>query len=350
MGAVTKAEIVDQLAALPLFAGVPRSELEWMAERGEYRTYAADSVTARTGERMDELLAILSGRFGIYVERGGAKRKIMDAGPGDMGGSMPYSRFTTVAGDVIAEEDATALLIPRDRFPDLTRECPAVTTALVHHMIDRARGYQAARFNDDRLQSLGKLASGLAHELNNPASAAAREAQFLGAFIDDAERAARALAEAGLTQGQLAIVDEVRRACRQPPKARSALEAADREDDIAEWLSTHGVTNVPADGLASCDVSLDDLERVASAVPRPVLGVTIEWIASGIIAREAAKQLASATARIHDLVRAVKGFTFMDREALPDSVDVSRGLADTVAVLADKARSRSVHVVVETAP
>ena len=79
-------------------------------------------------------------------------------------------------------------------FPSLIDDCPDLTAALVHHMLDRSRDTRTAEMNDDRLQSIGRVASGLAHELNNPASAATRHAQSLAALLTEAENAARALA------------------------------------------------------------------------------------------------------------------------------------------------------------
>ena len=109
---------------------------------------------------------------------------------GNVLGAVPYSRASVAPAAVVAEEDARALVLGVARFPDMMRDCPSVIEALVHYMIDRARKFHGARLNDDRLQSLGRLASGLAHELNNPASAARRSAQSLTSALDAAESAA----------------------------------------------------------------------------------------------------------------------------------------------------------------
>jgi signal transduction histidine kinase len=216
-------------------------------------------------------------------------------------------------------------------------------------MIDRAREFRTVELQDERMQSLGRLASGLAHELNNPASAATRNAQWLGKLLDQAERAARALAAVRLTDAQLEAVDAVREVCTSPAGARSALEAADREDDIASWLARHGIDSLGAEALAACDVRLDNLEQLARTIPADGLDAAVRWVASGIAVRFVAHEIESATGRVHDLVDAVKGFTFMDRESVPDDVDIARGLTDTVAVLDNKSRAMSVDVRLETA-
>ena len=90
--------------------------------------------------------------------------------------------------------------------------------------------------------SLGKLAAGLAHELNNPASAIVRSAKGFTEHLAGAERASRALGAAGLSPEQLAAVDQVRTICLETPvtSVRSPLERADREDAIVAWLEDHG--------------------------------------------------------------------------------------------------------------
>jgi signal transduction histidine kinase len=343
-------EIVERLAALPLFAAVPRAELEWLAARGEVRDYSAGTTVRETGDPVDEMFVLLAGRTALYVPKEGGWRKIFEAGTGFVMGIVPYSRYQNAPGNVVVEDDLTALALHRTHLPDLVRECPELTTALVHQMLDRARDYRTAQLQDERMQSLGRLASGLAHELNNPASAATRGAQTLAALLVDAEQASRVLAAARLSDIQLEAVDAVRARCADVAPARSALEAADREDDIADWLARHAIDPVAAETLAACDVSLATLDRLADVLPDDSLATAIRWIASGTAARTVARQIESATGRIHDLVGAVKGFTFMDREGIPEEVDVAKGLADTIAMLGNKSSAKAVALRLETAP
>jgi signal transduction histidine kinase len=340
---------VDRLASLPFLAKVPRNELEWATSRGEVRTFAAGTCVRERGSTIDEMFVLLEGSVALHVPRGGGWRKVVEVGAGFVVGAIPYSRIQTAPGDLLVEQDATVFALCRDQFPDLIRDCPELTSALVHHMVDRAREFRTAELQDERMESLGRLASGLAHELNNPASAAARNARSLATLLDEAELASRALASARLTDAQLEAVDSLRKLCTAPEQVRSALEAADREDDIADWLARHGIGLVGAEALAACKVSLEDLEQLARTIPATGLDAAVRWVACGIAAREVAHEIESATGRVHELVAAVKGFTFMDREGVPDDVDIARGLADTVAVLENKSRDRSVEVLLETA-
>ena len=344
-------DVLDALASLPLFEHVPPAELEWLCTRGEVRRFAQGAIAMENGAPQTVMWIVLDGRFTLYIPRGGGWRKFYDAGRGFVAGTMPYSRVRTAAGRVVAEEDATVVELSQSHFSDLVHDCPELTTALVHTMIDRARDYRAAQIHDERMQSLGRLAAGLAHELNNPASGASSHARSLVPLLDDLQVASKALARAHLTDEQLERIDALRNMCFDagPSPSRSALEAADREEEFSDWLRHRGIDPESASSLASAKVSLAALDDLAAVLPAESLRVAIRWVASDAAVRQVAAQITAATARIHHLVGAVKGFTFMDREGVPDNVDIARGLADTVAMLENKSRAKSVRVRVETA-
>jgi signal transduction histidine kinase len=343
------AETVDRLGSLPTFASVPRDELEWLASRGVVHAYDAGAIVRGPGAAVEEMTVLLNGRIALHIPQGGGWRKVFAVESGYVLGLIPYSRYQKAPGNLVVEDRATTLDLHRQHFPGLVRECPELMAALVHHMLDRARDFHGVRLHDERMQALGRLASGLAHELNNPAAAATRDAGSLLELLDEAERAARVLAAARLSDAQLAAIDTIRDGCQGPVQMRSPIEVADREDDFAEWLALHDLDPMAAESLATSPLSLAALESLASAIPAEALGAAIRWVASGRAARDAARNIQAATHRIHDLVGAAKGFTFMDREAVPEDVDVARGLVDTLAVLEAKARAQAVEVRLDTA-
>src|SRR5207248_9225930 len=105
--------------------------------------------------------------------------------------------------------------IGREHFADLIRECPVVTTMLVHVMLDRARQFTSSDLHDEKMLSLGKLAAGLAHELNNPASAVTRGATLLEDAVAEGFDASRTLGAAHLTPAQMAALDRFRATCTE---------------------------------------------------------------------------------------------------------------------------------------
>ena len=251
---------------------------------------------------------MLSGHLAIHVDRGAGSRKIVGWREGDVCGLMPYSRGGAPPGDTVAEEPTDVLAIHRDVIPEMTRECPRVTAILVHAMLDRARHFTSSDLHDEKLLSLGKLAAGLAHELNNPASAAARSAKLLPASFAESEEAARALASARLSDAQLAEVDRVRGLCESgtPPALRSPIERADREEALGAWFDAHGFD---ADyGAAFAETSVDPaaLDALAAAIGEDALGAALRSIASGRLMRLLTADIDASVSRIYELVAAVK--------------------------------------------
>ncbi len=200
--------------------------------------------------------------------------------------------------------------------------------------------------------SLGRLSAGLAHELNNPASAIERSAALLGSRLEDLERAGRALGVANLTDAQFDAIDAVRNACAAAPEqgVRSPIEHAEREEAIADWLADRGLDTAAAEALAETAVKIDALDRLAGSVDGPALHAALRWAAAGCSVRRLASEIQDAATRIAGLVLAVKGFTHMDQSNAAGPVDLARGLANTVAVLKSKARGKSVAVSVRVEP
>ena len=342
-------DLVDRLAEHKTLGAAPREELAWLAAHGSLRHLNTGDVLTAKGAQVAGLFVVLSGCIAMFVDRGAGRHKIMEWRGGSVSGVLPYSRLVSPPGDSVAQEPTAILSVPRDQLPAMTRECYEITALLVHTMIDRARAFTSSDLHDEKMVSLGKLSAGLAHELNNPASAIERCAALLEDRLEDAEWATRALGAARLTDAQL---DAVRGSCiaKHVQGVRSPIEQAEREDAIASWLADRGCDVTAAEGLAETPVTFEVLNLIASEVDGPALNAVLRWAAAGCSVRNLAYEIHEAALRISGLVLAVKGFTHMDQAMIAEPVDLALGLGNTVAVLKSKARAKSVAVVVEVAP
>ena len=287
---MTGTDLVERLANHRTLGAAPRVELAWLAARGRVQSLAVGEQLAVKGAPVEGMYAILVGRMAIFLDKGGAPKKLADWQAGDVTGMLPYSRLVNSPGNSYAQEPCEVFVLPREHMRAMPIECPELTTILVHRMVDRARDFTSNELHDEKLVSLGRLSAGLAHELNNPSAAIERSAALLGTRLDDVEQATRVLCASGLTEAQFDAVDAVRSACAVAPEhgVRSPIEQAEREEAIADWLRDHGLDDTASPRPSPKPaVTIEALDRLAGVVRGPALNAALRWAASGCSVRAA---------------------------------------------------------------
>lgn len=342
-------DLRERLAQHTMLGAAPAEELAWLAEHGVFRRLEVGEILSHKGKAVEGMYIILSGRLALYADRGDGLTKMVEWQGGDVSGMLPFSRMGNAPGDSIAQEPVEILMLHRDRIPEMTRSCFEVTSRLVHRMLDRTRLFTSSELQNEKMISLGKLSAGLAHELNNPASAIERGVSLLTDRLEEWESAARLLEGARLSDAQMEAVDAVRRECiaTKGKVARTALEQVDREDAICEWLSAKKLDGSLAPLLAETGVTIECLNRLADEVRGAELSAALRWAAAGCAVRSLASEIQGCSSRISGLVMAIKGFTHMDKGTAAQRVDAGCGLRDAVTVLHAKASQRAVTVSVE---
>ena len=346
------AELVSRLESHRTIGGAPREELLWLVAHGELQRYDKGEYIARKGEVVQGLYIVLSGYVSHLSDQGGSWRKVVSWHGGDVTGSLPYSRLVAAPGNSIIEEPSELLTIPRVCIDEMIAECPHTTGALVHAMVDRVRAFKSSDLQFEKLVSLGKLAAGLAHELNNPAAAAVRGAQEITRALVESDAASRALGATLLDDRELAVIARFRDTCLESTgtTVRSPLERADREAEFEEWLAEHDVDESLAGSLADTDLTFAMLDELAAVTTGEKLRAALQWVAAGCTVRSLARQIDRSASRVHELVSAIKGFTYMDQAKVAEPMNMVKGLVDTIAVLASKARKKSASLTLDVSP
>jgi signal transduction histidine kinase len=342
-------DLLDRLSKHRLLSTIPPEQIAWVAEHGVLHQLERDDVLTAKTTTVAGLHIVLDGHVSIYVDRGAGRRKIMEWRGGEVTGLMPFSRLVSPPGDVTAEEPTDVVTVLRKDFPEMIRDCNELTAVLVHVMLDRARHFTSSFLHDEKLVSIGKLAAGLAHELNNPVSAIARSSRALASSFSDADQASLLLGSEGLSTEQHTLIKNVCEALLSgsSEKVQSPLEQEDRESAIAAWLDKHGVDADEAEALADIGMTVDLLNGLAQTIPRQSLRSALRWTAASTTARRMTAEINEAASRIHQLVDAVKGFTQMDRESVPEPVDIAQGLRNTLVVMRSRAKDKAVSLTLE---
>jgi signal transduction histidine kinase len=167
--------------------------------------------------------------------------------------------------------------------------------------------------------------------------------------LEEADASSRSLGAANLTDDLLASIEKLRSACIVQPAENllSPIEQADREDEIAGWLSLHKIKTTDAGQLASTPVTIDMLDALSHKLSGKTLSIAILWITNYCATQSLAIDIEQAAKRISELVAAIKRFTYMDNLAGSDLVDVEPGLRDTLKVLAAKSKSKAASITLD---
>ncbi|MGW2211713.1 ATP-binding protein [Streptomyces sp. NPDC001781] len=237
-------------------------------------------------------------------------------------------------------EPTRFFVLPAAVFAEVMRDWFPMAVHLLEGLFFGSKSTQAAIGQRERLLALGSLSAGLTHELNNPAAAAVRATATLRERVARMRHKLALIAEGPFSRDALATLIEMQeRTAEQVAKAPALgpLEAADREDALADWMSDHGIEDgwrlAPVFVQAGLDA--DWLERVASTVDREILGGAVGWLNYTIETELLMNEIEDATTRVSQLVDAAKQYTQLDRAPFRE-VDVHELLDSTLLMLSGK--------------
>jgi len=340
----------NALATVTAFQDLPAVALEWLARTGQLCQYADGELIMPAGSPADRLLAVVAGAVQYYAPRDGGQLPVFRVEAGNVSGVLPYSRLQTAKGESYAVRTTTLYFLPRTQFATLEQVSPELVQRLVSLMNDRARDEVRGQERDERLRALGKLAAGLAHELNNPAAAITRAADALQQSVSRKPAFVRDLL---LTAPPAEAMAALLAAPLPPPPApTSALARADAEDELANWLEDQGCTDGfdLAPGLLEAGHSAATLGPLLAPLPAPARPPALAWLASQMASLRLAQDVREAGQRISTLVGNIKTYSHMDRGAAPEPLDVTTGLDSTLKIFAYAVRQKQVQLTRTYAP
>jgi signal transduction histidine kinase len=333
----------DELHRIPLFDGLSDTALEGVLQNGSEKLVAAGGLNGREGEPVEHLYVILEGELRISKEVNGGEVVINTYGPGAFFAEVPLLAGTHFRATGRALTDCRMFLIPNELFRRLLTEYPSFSNKILETMAERVQILQSVVGQREKLNSLGTLAAGLAHELNNPATAASRSAEGLRKSLDELRSTgmhlAHATASGEMTPSAIAglertISDVMERAAARDEESLDELERCEREEELGLWLENRGVSGGwdMAPSFIDAGLSATSLEPILESVTTDLHTDAVRYVSAALSTASLVDEVEGSVRRISGIVQAMEGYSYMDRSPIQD-VDVNGSLDDTLAVL-----------------
>ena len=336
-------EVVCALKKMEKLQGLTDEEYEWLATHGTQRREPDGAILFHEGDLATHMTIMLKGEIHVRRERG-ATEALFIGRSGQITGLLPFSRMKTYGGVGYTTSDTWALEYDRSLFPEMLAAIPSMGQRCVGILLDRVREVTRMEQQTEKLAALGKLAANLAHELNNPASAAQRAA---GGLLDEL----RVYGQQKYRLGSLCMDEETLTKVKQwqesvgvvarQRQASGGFNIALQEDRISAWLAAHGVENAwqIAPELAEAGICADYLAPLGEILDAKATTVVLSQFASSLRAERMTEAMIDSTDRIFDLIKAIKDYSYMDQAPIQE-IDIPKGLETTLSML----QSRLQHV------
>ena len=344
--------VPDIVRRVSLFEDLSDEQLASVGQGTEMRLEKGDYVK-KAGDPPDGFYVVIEGQIEWTSEVRGQDVFVQSLGPGEFWGhellltGKPYP----VSGRAVTPVRLYAF--ETDDFWRMLSDCPSILRKLMALVVERFGNLGEAEQQHAKLISLGTMAAGLAHELNNPAAAVGRSAHEAREIFRESSAKAIRLGTLDMSPEERLVVEglpEEVAARAENTEELDSLERSDLEDEVALWLEDHGVKEAwdlsPTLVAAGLDVRwLDELEgRLPGGYAGGYAGDVVTWLASEVAGDELLREIGYASIRISELVGAVKSYSYMDKTASKE-VDVHAGLNNTLIMLGHKLKKGSIEVV-----
>ncbi len=333
--------------------GLPEEHLQWIIDHCEYREYADGEIIAKYGEEAQIMWIALVGKVAFYMYLNGRQVYYFTFDnnniTGGVGGLMPYSRMKTYPGYSYAVGEVKMLRMHKDHFHELELLNPEFIQKLIGYMTQRARAFATTQLQHEKVNALGNLAAGIAHELNNPASAIKGISDELIKRLDRNYHLTKKMLECDTTPEGIQRIHELveqKENNKDNRAKRSALQRIEEEDTMTDWLQDNGIhQREVAETLAEYGFSVDELDALQKKLGEKTFTCVVPWLENLIGSRKIINDMAEASTRISRLVGSIKSHVHMDRTNDLQPSDIHKDIDNTLILLGFKLREKNIEVI-----
>jgi len=342
---------IEELKKVIAVKDLSDEQLQWILDHSEYHEYNDGALIRKFGDAVNEMYFLVEGGINFYMDVNGRQvfysSFVNDSTSGGVSGLLPYSRMKTSPGYSYAAGKARTLMMDKKYFSELERLSPDLIQKLIGYMTERARQFATIQLQHEKVNALGKLSAGIAHELNNPASAINRISCELAKRVKLNYEMTEKLLSHGISAGQIQNVRKLVEATEKDKNTRARLSAMQRietEDRIDDWLQKNGLNEnrEAAEAFAEAGFSDEDLESIRSDSGKDVLMQIINWLENLLSSQRLIKDLEEASTRISTLVTAIKSHVHMDRTNELQPTNIHNDIDNTITLLGYKLREKNI--------
>ena len=326
--------------------------LQWILDHSEYHEYADGDIIAKYGEPAEVMWISLVGKVVFYMYINGRQVYYFtfenNNVTGGVGGLMPYSRMKTYPGYSYALGEVKLLRINKKYFAEMELLNPDFIQKLIGYMTERAKAFATTQLQHEKVNALGNLAAGIAHEMNNPAAAISGISDELTKRLNRNYELTKKLLQCNMTPEHLqnirTLVEKKESRPAQNIK-RTTLQRMENEDEIEEWLEKNGVAErETAETFSEYGFSIEELENIRIDLGEASFTQVIPWLENLLSSQKIIKDLADASGRISNLVASIKSHVHMDRTNDLQPTNIHQDIENTLTLLGFKLREKNIEV------